>query len=803
MRQAGWQVVFLPGVAVVHLTGGTVKRFPQARSIERHRSRYRFFRKHRSVFALRVLQVGVFLRVLVTMLANGLLTAATLGRTLRACRRFQVAWSDLLWHLRGCPDGPGLRHATRRPDLEFVGTHMAELARLVPRAEPSQEAVRPRRPMKLALIMKDYAPRRGGGERYFGALCEELLRRGHEVHAFVRAVETEPTPGLVLHLVGGKCWWTSRALGSVVRGVARAPPPGRFDATVALTQVREADLYRVGGGLQRVWERIHHPASVGRWLARLFRPRRRALLRLEDRLIARSLCQRIITNSALVREQVLREYGLPSAMVDVVYNGVDLEQFSPRWRRERDAVRLGLGIEADAPVVLFAANNFGRKGLPTLLRGLELVRRVLPEVRLVVAGGGRLKPFAQLARRLGVEDAIRFLGERRDIHRLYAASDIFVLPTLYDPCANVCLEALASGTPVITTLDNGAAEFIRPGETGYLLADAKDHRELARLLVHFFTRGDRDAMSTRARQSMEGFTYKAHVDRLEAIVDELPKFAQVGELTVDREYAELFRRHRLDRFEALAGIQPVLSDRTKRGRRLARFELVGADGANRRFHLKAHRLRLRDVFRPLLSLARPVTANADPEWWGMRKLPRLGVLTATPVAFASRRRWGLEWQGLTVSADLAGCISLEDFLQRRIGLPGERPAAQSTFLRNLIRELAGIARTLHRAGINHQDFYLGHFFISAERPLEGRPKLFLVDLQRLQQRARVPRRYVVKDLGQLLYSAQQFPQFSRTDALRFLRFYRKQRHLSPASKRLGRAVIRKARTIARHTARRR
>jgi UDP-glucose:(heptosyl)LPS alpha-1,3-glucosyltransferase len=615
--------------------------------------------------------------------------------------------------------------------------------------------------------------------------------------------------------------------------VARQLRRVRLDVTVALTQVRDADLYRVGGGLQRVWERIHHPTRVGRWVARFLHPGRWALLRLEDSLLRKSLCQRIITNSALVRRQVLRDYGLPSDMVDVVYNGVDLELFSPTWRRERNAVRGELGIESDAPVMLFAANNFRRKGLSTLLRSLALLLQVLPEARLVVAGRGRVKSFARLGRRLGVEDAVRFLGHRADIHRLYAASDIFVLPTLYDPCANVCLEALASGTPVITTLDNGAAEFIRPGETGYLLADPNDHREhapldlalrgprssgkiprkredaaqpeatesLTRLLLHFFTRADRKVMSRSARKSMEGFTHKGHVDGLEAIVDELAKFEQVGELAVNREYAELFRQHRLDRFEAVARIQPTLSDRTKRGRRLARFELMGPDGSTQKFHLKAHQLRLRDVLRPLLSLARPVTANAAVEWWGMRKLPHFGVPTATPVAFGSQRRWGLEWQGLTVSADLAGCLSLEHFLERRIGRAGERPAAERTFIRNLTRELARVARTLHHAGVNHQDFYLGHFFISAEQPLEGQLQLFLVDLQRVQRRTRVPNRYVTKDLGQLLFSAQQFPQFSRTDALRFLRLYRKEERLSDASKRLAQAITRKATAIARHTSR--
>jgi UDP-glucose:(heptosyl)LPS alpha-1,3-glucosyltransferase len=647
------------------------------------------------------------------------------------------------------------------------------------------------------------------------------------VHAFVRSVEAEPPAGLVLHLVGGGGGFGGSSLRSFVDTVERELRPGRFEVTVALTQVRGADVYRAGGGLQRVWRRLQHPQRAVRLLADLVRPGRRLTGALEDHLFQRSLCQRVVTNSALVRRQVLTEYHLLPEMVEVVYNGVDLARFAPLPPGEREAVRRGLGIGADAPVALFAANNFGRKGLATLLGALAAVRRVLPEASLVVAGGGAEGPFRRLACRLGLEGAVQFVGRRADMHRLYPASDIFVLPTLYDPCANVCLEALACGTPVITTLTNGAAEFLRPGGTGYLLADACDHEGLARLLLHFFLRADRVHMGTEARASMEGFTPEAHVDRLEAALSEVarpapvaPSFERVGELTVNREYAGLFRAHGLDRFETLAHIEPVVTDREKRGRRLAQFVLEGPVGEKGRFHLKAHRLRLRDLVRPLLSLAWPVTANAATEWWGMTELPRLGVATATPVAFAARRLLALEWEGFTVSADLAGCTSLEEFFRTRIHPVGERSAAERAFLRRLARELACVARSLHRRGLNHQDFYLGHFFIPAvgtglqpastevaagcASPGADRPRglsLHLVDLQRLERRRTVPRRYLVKDLGQLLYSADGFPQLSRADKLRFLRFYTGERPLSPRAKRLARAVIAKAGRIAHHSAR--
>ena len=77
-----------------------------------------------------------------------------------------------------------------------------------------------------------------------------------------------------------------------------------------------------------------------------------------------------------------------------------------------------------------------------------------------------LGPYRRLARSLGIAQTVHFLGFHSDIRECYAASDFFVLPTYYDPCSLVVLEALACGLPVITTLQNGAGELITDGRAG-------------------------------------------------------------------------------------------------------------------------------------------------------------------------------------------------------------------------------------------------------------------------------------------------------------------------------------------------
>src|SRR5436305_14910703 len=92
-----------------------------------------------------------------------------------------------------------------------------------------------------------------------------------------------------------------------------------------------------------------------------------------------------------------------------------------------------------------------------------------PEMRLLVAGRGDARPYKTTRLRFWREDPVQFLGEVADLAPLYAAADIFILPTIYDPFSNACLEALASGLPVITTSENGFSEMIENGVNGSIV----------------------------------------------------------------------------------------------------------------------------------------------------------------------------------------------------------------------------------------------------------------------------------------------------------------------------------------------
>jgi UDP-glucose:(heptosyl)LPS alpha-1,3-glucosyltransferase len=143
-------------------------------------------------------------------------------------------------------------------------------------------------------------------------------------------------------------------------------------------------------------------------------------------------------------------YGYPAERIVVIPNGYDAPAPEPGVRERR---RAELGLAPEAFVALFAGSGWERKGLRTAVEAA----RSLPEITLLVAGKG--KSFA-------MPENARLLGPRVGLQADFAAADVFVLPTFYDPFSNACLEALAAGLPVLTTTANGFSEIVEAGVQG-------------------------------------------------------------------------------------------------------------------------------------------------------------------------------------------------------------------------------------------------------------------------------------------------------------------------------------------------
>jgi UDP-glucose:(heptosyl)LPS alpha-1,3-glucosyltransferase len=163
----------------------------------------------------------------------------------------------------------------------------------------------------------------------------------------------------------------------------------------------------------------------------------------------------------MVKDEIVRIYGFPGEKIDVVPNGVPVSAFR-RNGESRARVRETLGLTGEDIAVLFAGSGWERKGLRFAVDAIEKSGQSL---RLLVAGRGNQREFKS--------PRVQFLDVIQDMPALYGAVDIFLLPTIYDPFSNACLEALAAGLPVVTTSGNGFSEIIATGIHGTVLDDPR------------------------------------------------------------------------------------------------------------------------------------------------------------------------------------------------------------------------------------------------------------------------------------------------------------------------------------------
>ena len=188
--------------------------------------------------------------------------------------------------------------------------------------------------------------------------------------------------------------------------------------------------------------------------------------------------------------------------------------------------------------------------------------------------------------------------------------------------------------------------------------------------------------------------------------------------------------------------------------------------AGRAYFVKIHRgVGWAEILKNLVSLRQPVL-GASNEWWAIDRLTAAGVATMRAVAYGQRGSNPAARHSFIITEELAPTVSLEDFCRN---WPEASPPA--ALKHALIARVAEMAGRMHRAGVNHRDFYICHFLLHFDpAPTAAALKLSLIDLHRAQLRAKTPRHWRDKDLASLYFSALDIG-LTRRDRLRFLRVY--------------------------------
>ena len=357
--------------------------------------------------------------------------------------------------------------------------------------------------MKIGLVLERFDPARGGLEHWTWQFARRLAGRGHEVHVVAfEFYAGAASDGVIAHRLEMPRSRLDRAA-----ALAAQLPAMRFDLVHDMGVGWAADIIHPhAGSTKALWE--HNLLRIPKWRQiRFWREKRyRELAEIERRQHANRMAT-IVPVSRMVARNFESLHHLPAGRMRVIYNGVDVERFTPLHREKyRGATRRELGLR-DEVLFLMLAHNLLLKNAEATIRAAAKLAAAGAALRVVIAGGKKPERFVKLAQKLGIAHAVTFLG-LVDPLPYYAAADVFVHPTWYDPCSLVTLEASSCGLPVITTRFNGAAELMTDRKEGFLLSDPADAATLAARMEELLDPAQREKMGEAGRAFATQHTFE-------------------------------------------------------------------------------------------------------------------------------------------------------------------------------------------------------------------------------------------------------------------------------------------------------
>jgi len=203
-----------------------------------------------------------------------------------------------------------------------------------------------------------------------------------------------------------------------------------------------------------------------------------------------------------VRDSMIELIGPIQDKITVICNGVDVKRYERAV--DRHAVRQQLGLETNTRLIATVATLKEQKGHRYLIDAAATIVPQHPDCHFLFVGDGKLRGKLQAqVRELGLSRNIHFLGSRRDVPDLLAASDLFVLPSLWEGLPMALIEAMAASLPIVATAVSGTVQVMIPGETG-LVVPPGNTEMLARAMTELLSDPARaQAMGVAAKQRVQ------------------------------------------------------------------------------------------------------------------------------------------------------------------------------------------------------------------------------------------------------------------------------------------------------------
>lgn len=614
--------------------------------------------------------------------------------------------------------------------------------------------------MKLAFVIFRYFPF-GGLQRDMLVLAEYFQQQGHSITVFCNQWQGEKKAGIDVVEIQARGLLNIAGVKNFVDQFLLKFPRAEFDALIGFNKMPGLDIYFAGDTCfadKAYCERT--------WLYRLA-PRTRLYLQYEAAVFGEPCATKILSLVDSERRKFVRFYGTESQRFYPLPPGIVREHIAcTNPQAAYRALRSELSLSEATRIILCLGSGFHTKGVDISIATFAELQKQLPDSALLIVGNDKPDKYREQAASLGVVEKVFFLGPRSPVGDLLHGVDVLLHPARKELAGNVLLEAMLCACPVVASDHCGYAHYIVEHQLGELIASGamptSIAQQLQKLLVIDKTHWQIQAGKLNQQTDFFSRTQAALI-AVETIVQQQKSGnksrewcnAEIDSTVILRdELVESWKEKPVfDLVQHLTGkVAREMPDR-----QTLRFELNGQV-----YYRKWHRgVGWAEIVKNLIRLRLPVL-GARNEWDALNKMRVLDIPGLTPVAFGEQGKNPATRQSFIVTRELNDAIQLDHFFEQR--------ELQPAIKRALINKVAMIARELHAAGINHRDFYLCHFMLRESSLTADVQDLTLVDLHRAQLRAQVPERWIVKDVGGLLFSSLNLG-LSRRDYFRFLIVY--------------------------------
>jgi len=376
--------------------------------------------------------------------------------------------------------------------------------------------------MRKVAILKSGVSHCGGLEKYAHRLATAFADRDCEVTMLTSRRRHEKGATLTsngpyrLHTLCTQTWFGALNRAHFDQRVRRWLKKNPQDIVFGMDRNSRQTHYRVGEGVHRDY--LRRRRAISPWYKRFsfhLNPLHRINLSLEKKTFLDPHVQAYFTNSHMMRDQVLEHFPVDPSRIHAIHNGVEWNEMQAdfdAWPTVAPEIQASLGLDPNRYQFLLMAQGWGRKGLRFLLNGLAELPRDTFQLS-VIGREKRPGPYLRQIKNLNLTKNVKIFGTRRDSRRFLQAADCLCIPSLYDPFANVTVEALAMGLLVLSSQHNGGKEVLTP-ETGLIIPTLTDPTSMANTLTQALSRPKTLESATHARNAVRHLDFSTQLNKI-------------------------------------------------------------------------------------------------------------------------------------------------------------------------------------------------------------------------------------------------------------------------------------------------